>query len=141
MGFNTGYPQQPGYPSGGYPQQPGYPSSGYPQQQGYPSGGYPQQPGYPTSSAGNSGLFDAPSAQAQPGYLPAHIANNPNFQPSNQNYQNFNYGNFQQPTAPQPQQNYPDLSNFQNPGYAPQPGYANQSYGQSVWYFIYFKII
>jgi hypothetical protein len=122
MGFNAGgYPPQ----QGGYqqPPQPNYP--GYPQQPSYPSSGYPQQPNYPSSSAGGSGLFDA--APAQPGFLPAHIANNPNFQPSNQNYQNYNYGNFQQPTAPQPQQNYPDQSSFHNPGFANQPGYSNQS--------------
>jgi annexin A7/11 len=83
------YPSYPGSTNPPYPgsigfnqSQPSYPGA-YPSSTGYPSSqpNYPGQPSY--NSGSSSGLFDPyPSSAPQPGYLPPHIANNPNFQPS-----------------------------------------------------------
>ena len=113
----------PPYQQGGQP--PVYPQQGGQQQL------YPQQ-GYSGGSA-SSGLFDGPASNVpsqfgypqqaypqQPGnYLPAHIANNPNFQ---NNQPNQNFGGYGQPTP-----SYGAQSNF-NPAYNPN-FQQNQNFG------------
>lgn len=133
---SSGFPIYPGGPQQGYPQQPGYPSqpsypqnpSGFPANPSYPqnTSGFPTNPSYP-SQPGFSHQHPAPPPP-NPGYLPDHIASNPNFQPSqypgasNPAYPQNQFN----PAQPNPSNIFPNLHSGHQGGGQAFPGQVPQ---------------